>query len=97
MNTQSVTMNSNSFNNTHNLMSVNNGPTHFSNLSAGMNAIRQVKGHTNGPSSLSKTVVTSSDSAGQKGNSSTGNSKTANNGGALKVNMDDLEWLKFDV
>lgn len=93
MSTQSITMSTNTFNNVHNPMSANNGSTHFSNLSAGMNAIRQVKGHANGPSSLSKSVV-SSDPAG---NTSTGNAKATNNGSTLKVNMDDLEWLKFDV
>lgn len=83
----------NSSNNGTNSNNNNNNSSHFSNLSAGMNAIRKVKDH---PSRLLRSAVNSASSKEvHRMASNTPSPSTPE--GTMKINMDDLDWLKFDV
>lgn len=83
-------------------------PSNYSNLSAGMNAIRI---SSTGKSGLSKCLANVNDKSPSNQKSSRVNPKTnanananpnifegsTNNHSEANINMDDLDWLKFDI
>ncbi|QPG73412.1 hypothetical protein FOA43_000722 [Brettanomyces nanus] len=74
--------------------------SHFSNLSAGMNAIRLVNNHGSVPSNLSRSVINSSDTSGGRADDAANSTRSRHynpDGSNMKINVDDLDWLKFDV
>ncbi|VEU21463.1 DEKNAAC102397 [Brettanomyces naardenensis] len=95
-----VTVNSGTPNNAYNISTDDNAGSknsHFSNLSAGMNAIRQVKNHGSVPSNLSRSVISSSDTLNRHATDGTSKPSGAPTDGSMRINIDDLDWLKFDV